>query len=173
MARRTRATALRWLLAPALAISISTPGLAQNNVSRLLYKPYATVRAALIREGYRPLTQVKDVDDDACGYLDLCNKWPEVVTCDGSPVYTCIFVFAPPHRPRSRRPFVVVAAPETRWEVFRIGLANRDDRAAVETSTTLAKLGPIWITGQPRDKQPLSEVFAPYELGPALPPSVR
>jgi hypothetical protein len=58
--------------------------------------PYATVRAALIEQGYQPLSFPRG-EDSPCWSGSICETYPEFVDCSGTGLNPCRFAFADPN----------------------------------------------------------------------------
>jgi hypothetical protein len=77
----------------ALALADSAKGVTQGDAPADQLVPYATVRQALIKTGYHPLTLKHGADDYFCSGDDLCRTYPEVLSCVVAGAPACRMVF--------------------------------------------------------------------------------
>jgi hypothetical protein len=56
---------------------------------------YGAARSLLIAKGYQPVRSASQRNDRcSAGRQDVCNSYPETVSCDGTGAAACRFVFA-------------------------------------------------------------------------------
>jgi len=85
------------LLSVALSVAVSAGG-ALSAESLPAPKPgtgYGAARAALIAKGFQPIPAANRRNDRcSAGRQDVCNAYPETVSCDGTGAAACRFIFA-------------------------------------------------------------------------------
>jgi hypothetical protein len=89
------------------------------------HRPYAIVRAELLRSGYRPVRFRHAEDSSGCVGDGRCVQYPEAVYCSGTGLAFCQFAF---FRSRDRKYIVVTTAGEERLFVVRISIVSRRER---------------------------------------------
>jgi hypothetical protein len=60
--------------------------------------PYATARGVLIARGFRPVASGEhDASRCSAGRQDVCDAYPETISCAGTGAAACRFIFSGPH----------------------------------------------------------------------------
>lgn len=110
----------------ALALGVPAPAGAAPS-PHFERKPYAALRAQLIRSGYRPVRFVHPSGSDYCADgQPFCRDYPETIYCSGTGASLCQFAFV---RVRDHKYFVVSTAGEERPVVLNVTVATRQMRS--------------------------------------------
>jgi hypothetical protein len=106
-----------------LGAALTVPAQAES-MTKFSKRPYGEVRAALIKEGYRPASLKHDPDDLFCTGRQLCKTYPEVIDCSGTGVSSCTFAFG---KANNSGYLVVITYGETKLTVSGVREATAID----------------------------------------------